>query len=254
MHIDCPSCGSKLKLQPAERLLKCSYCESMVRVELGESLPKMAFKAKVPPSMIPGLIKQFLKNNELNADFTINNFKLVYFPFWKFASSVRNQFSPAKTTTNAALMNYQVESGEIAFFSGTLMKEAIVHQPDYFLESAIQDLRENDQEDLAGYTVSMIYVPFYNVEFSYGEQTFTAQVFAHKSGVIINDLPGASAIILNNSLALTMVFILMVYFGVTFICLVLFKSFTVAIIGCSAVTLVCYRWLTNKVLKEAFKE
>jgi hypothetical protein len=173
MRIECPACGSEKSVQPDDRYLRCSYCDSMLHVELGDCLEKTILNVTINQPMIPGLIRRALKDHELTHDITIGNRQLTYYPFWKFSTETQVRYKHAITVTEPFWDQYTVEAGERSFFERDDQREGTVLEPDIYLDAALVKLGDTALAEDPDMTPSLVFVPFYTVECTVSDRPVT---------------------------------------------------------------------------------
>jgi len=250
MRIDCPSCSAQLELNPVDRFARCEYCDSFLRIDLGESLTKTTYQVSLSPSHIPSLLKRALLQHELNEDFRITKLALFYFPFWRFQWKHFSRYGIASSQVARNLKEFAFKTGTQEFFDPKSIENAEIIEPDIFLENAlksIDDLPENaDRNEMHP---GLIYVPFYKVLFDYGSTNYHVWVAANQRQVIFEDIPASPALVMNQSFAITATIVFAAYTAITFLSIQFTHSLPATLTANVGLTFLLHAWLKRILLK-----
>ncbi len=245
MHIDCPSCGSRVDLNPSDRILKCAYCDSVFRVDLGESIPSLTLKTTIPPGRVSGLIKDALKHRELFEQIQILNVQRILFPFWQFSFPQKSWITPAAASSDEALSKFRLKAGEKSYFELKDEDSDAVIAPDIFLETAFESMgkafaAQHRREEAK---LAQIFVPFYKVRFSYGEQDYTCYVAGHSGEILFDKLPTISALAAGRPLIVRSVLIFLLFTIITLVTLNVTSSIPATLIACFGTAVILFFYL-----------
>ena len=84
----CPGCGASLKLGADFFVIRCSYCDSVLRVKMPDMPPAYLAHSRVDKRQARFRIDRHLKEQGLPLTGSDIQFKKVYYPYWKVDASV----------------------------------------------------------------------------------------------------------------------------------------------------------------------
>jgi hypothetical protein len=170
----------------------------------------------------------------------------MYIPFWRCETPQSVQVIPAVSVVDDALDGYKLPAGEESFFQLTESESIDVREPDIFLETAVHKIISS--KDFSGSNppdarISMVYVPFHEVSFEYGDRFFTAYIAGGNGDVLFDRLPTTSSLMLNRSLAFKSILIFLGYVLTTAFSLKSFHSLEATLLLCGLLTIGVFFWL-----------
>jgi len=122
-------------------------------------------------------------------------------------------------------------------------------EPDVFLDSALAVLKNENEFDLENLNITLLFIPFYRLSFTYGTEQFVAFISAHKARVLYNELPGGSSLVLDSSFAITATTVLSFYTVLTLCLILATKRVSIALLGCFGLTFFLYKWISKILLR-----
>ncbi|MBN1355099.1 hypothetical protein JXA40_02400 [bacterium] len=249
MKIECPACAGPVNILPDDRYLRCEHCDSTIHVELGESLRHTTFKLTVPEDHLRGLIVRELKEHELHEPVSIRSIRLTYIPFWRFKTDREILYRPAATLVEPFWDNYVPRSGELQYFDPTAIGHAQLIDPDIYLESALAKLSDPEIAGQADMEPSLVFIPFYRIETSYGRTAVAVYVSGHSGRIFFDNLPLAPAMMMNRNLAFTAGIVFFSYTLVTYLSIRYTGNFLMVLLTNLVLTAGLYRLLMKTVIR-----
>ena len=84
----CPTCGAPLELQEGANVSRCPFCNLPLFFQSPNSILTYYLESKVTRKEIPFLLDRFRKEMGESLSRRVDEIKLYYLPFWRFASQV----------------------------------------------------------------------------------------------------------------------------------------------------------------------
>ncbi|MFH1699648.1 MAG: hypothetical protein ABIE07_03590 [Candidatus Zixiibacteriota bacterium] len=112
--VSCPGCGADLELQNDFFSIECSFCGSVLRLEMPETFPIYYVPMKMKKRELRFQADRYLRNAGLPLTGADLSFRVIYYPYWKIDA-----------------VKLQIKARETEYYSGNSNSNIMTTQLDY---------------------------------------------------------------------------------------------------------------------------
>lgn len=200
MQIKCTQCGADVTVQQDETFIDCPFCASALFLDKRKVVFHYLINSNFKPNEAEGNLKRWMAGNHTvkDLDKKAQNItsEFYYFPVWYFktkdSSGDRIFLQPAASTSVSEIKKLQIPAGALKFYDKTVHNDHEIVKPDVLYESAQTWLESSGVSLDTVSEAALVHIPFYQFNYSFNSQSYTALVEASSGQVYSNIYPAKS--------------------------------------------------------------
>lgn len=187
MKIPCPQCGGEVQLREAAGFVDCPFCGTSLVLDLTGVRPHMLYRPRHGPADVAPLLRRWCDAQGLPAPSRISTPRMVYQPFWRFASQGRPRMVPAWPAHEACWADTPIPDADQILYHASVVGAARVVEAD--VAEAAARARLFGERAAAAAAGDLVHIPFYEVQAMTGSGRLAALVEACSGRVYPERMP-----------------------------------------------------------------
>ena len=170
--------------------VRCPFCGTSLVLDLTGVRPHMLYRPRHGPADVAPLLRRWCDAQGLTAPSGVSTPRLVYRPFWRFASQGRPRLVPAWPALEAGWTDTSVPEGEQVIYDPAIIGAAQVVEATVAEAAARHRAFGASAASVAA--GELVHVPFYEVQAAIGSGRLAASVEACSGRVYTDRMPAGS--------------------------------------------------------------
>lgn len=185
MKIPCPQCGGEVQLRETTGFAGCPFCGTSLVLDLTGVRPHMLYRPRHGPADVAPLLRRWCDAQGLPAPSGVTSPRVVYQPFWRFASQGRPRLAPAWPALEACWTDVPIPDAEQVIYDPSIVGGALVVEPTVAEAAARQRLQAGEGVKPG----ELVHVPFFEVAMWIGTSRLAVSVEACSGRVYASAMP-----------------------------------------------------------------
>jgi len=188
VEIKCSQCGAGVEISEESGFIGCPYCDSRLYIETAQTVQHSYLKPGIKPEQVAAIISQELSKLELTQPVSVIQSELVFIPFWLIKLKTGLLRFPASELEISELRNFSIPVGAVIPYDPEIEGKAKVEMPELSLDNILASPKLEKQKDEIVKS-ELVHIPFYQANYKYLDQGFSAMVDAGAGKLYADSLP-----------------------------------------------------------------
>jgi hypothetical protein len=197
MEIKCPQCGGDVKVLEGETFLTCEYCSSAIYIDTSKVVFHYMLKSTIDEAGAAASLRRWMAGSStakgLDKEARIAKTDFIYFPIWYFKIKQGEKelikIQPASPSPIPGIKSLILPAGDFRFYGPEDVSNPAIKEPSVLYSSAVEWLK-NEGVDVTGVSQSsLVHIPLYFFNYSYGDSAYTAIVDGSSGKVMASEFP-----------------------------------------------------------------